>query len=91
MSTFLPFNSIRKIGALVAVTSVLPALAYLAYAGNEKDKGDKGDKGNKVEQKGRGQIEAVPEGGPGIVVLTATFGAILIFSARHLLRGKATE
>jgi hypothetical protein len=71
-----------KICALVAVTLVLPALAY---AGNDRDKGDKGDKGE------RGHIQTVPEGGPGIVVLTATFGAILLFSARHLFRGKATE
>ena len=71
-----------KICALVAVTLVLPALAY---AKNDKDKGEKD------ERNGRGHIQSVPEGGPGIVVLTATFGAILVFSARHLFRGKATE
>ena len=78
-------RSLCKICALVAVTLVLPALAY---AGNDRDKGDKGDKG---DHNGRGHIQTVPEGGPGIVVLTATFGAILLFSARHLFRRKATE
>jgi hypothetical protein len=72
-----------KICALVAVTLVLPALAY---AKNDKDKGENDDKG---EQKGRGHIHTVPDGGPGIVVLTATFGAILLFSARRSSRAKA--
>jgi hypothetical protein len=71
-----------KICALAAVALVLPTLAYVK---NDRDKGEKDEKND------RGHIQTVPEGGPGIVVLTATFGAILIFSARHLFRGKATE
>jgi hypothetical protein len=84
MSTFFPFNSIRKICALVAVTLVLPALAY---AGHDKDKGDKGDKGNKGEHRG---VPVVPEANAGWV-LVPFFGVVLLYSARHLFRGKATE
>ena len=84
MSTFLPFNSIRKICALVAVTLVLPALAY---AGNDNGKGNDGTNNGKGNNK---QIPVVPEANAGWV-LVPFFGVVLLFSARHLFRGKATE
>lgn len=79
-------NDVRKLCALVAVTLILPALAY---AGHDRDK-DKGGEDN-GKQNGRGHIEKVPEGGPGIVVLITTVGAILFFAARRPSREKAVR
>ena len=63
-----------RVFALVAATLILPALAY---AGNQD--------GN---SQGGNQRYTVPEGGPGIVLLTATIGAILLFSARRRSKQK---
>jgi hypothetical protein len=63
-------------------TLILPALAYADHdRDRDKDKGDGDD--------GRGHIETVPEGGPGIAVLITTVGAILYFAARQPFRAEA--
>src|SRR5260370_3494294 len=68
-------NRVRKICALVAATLILPALAY---ADHDSGKGNKGDKDQNKH------IPSVPEGGPGIVLLVATIGAVVLFSSRQL-------
>jgi hypothetical protein len=73
-------NGIRKVCALVAATLILPALTY---AGTDNGKGNNGN------QNGHDKIHSVPEGGPGIVLLITTVGAILLFSARRSSRAKA--
>jgi hypothetical protein len=79
-------NSIGKVCALAAATLILPALAYADHdRDRDKDKGD----GDSRRHDGRGHIETVPEGGPGIAVLITTVGAILYFAARQPFRAKA--
>ena len=84
ISSRIPF---RKVCALVTAALVLPALAYA-----DKDKGDKGDKGDKSEHKGKGDptVSSVPEANAGWV-LVPFFGLVLLFSARHLFRGRVAE
>ena len=77
-------NGIRKVCALVAATLILPALTY---AGTDNGKGNNGQ--NNGNQNGHDKIHSVPEGGPGIVLLITTVGAILLFSARRSSRAKA--
>jgi len=69
-------NRIGKVCALVAAALILPALAY---AGGNNQGGNNNDQGG---------VHTVPEGGPGIVLLITTFGAILLFSARRSSRAK---
>ena len=47
-------------------------------------------KGDNNERHGNPRISAVPEANAGWV-LVPFFGAVLLFSARHLFRGKVTE
>jgi hypothetical protein len=77
-------KNVRKVCALVAASLILPALAH---AGTDYGNGNGGQ--NNGKQNGKNKIETVPDGGPGIVLLTATIGAILLFSTRRLLREKA--
>ena len=76
-------NRIGKVCALVAAALILPALAYAG--GNNNDQGGNNQGGNNNDQ---GGVHTVPEGGPGIVLLITTFGAILLFSARRASRAK---
>jgi hypothetical protein len=78
ISSRIPF---RKVCALVTAALVLPALAYA----------DKG-KVDKSEYKGKGdpKVSSVPEANAGWVLLPFV-GAVLLFSARHLIPRKATE
>jgi hypothetical protein len=71
-------NRIGKVCALVAAALILPALAYAG--GNNNNQG-----GNNNNQ---GGVHTVPEGGPGIVLLTTAIGAILLFSWRQSSRAK---
>ncbi len=68
-------NRIGKVCALVGATLILPVLAY-AQQNNQ---------GNNNNNQGY----HVPEGGPGIVLLTTAIGAILLFSWRQSSRAKA--
>jgi hypothetical protein len=79
-------KNVRKVCALVAASLILPALAH---AGTDNGNGNGGQ--NNGNQNGKNKIETVPDGGPGIVLLTATIGAVLLFSARRRLRAEANR
>jgi hypothetical protein len=81
-------NRVRKICALVAAALILPALAYAAGSGNSQGGNSQGGNSQGGNSQG-GNTYTVPEGGPGIVLATATIGAILLFSARRSFRAKA--
>jgi hypothetical protein len=92
MSSFDPHNHLRKVCALIAATLILPALAYADQnnqGGNNNNQG-----GNNNNQGGnnndRGGIPVVPEANAGWVLIPF-FGAVLLFSSRHLFRGKAAK
>jgi len=95
MSFFRPRDLFRKVCALVAASLILPALAY-ADRDNDRGNHGRGDndehhgKGDNNERHGNPRISAVPEANAGWV-LVPFFGAVLLFSARHLFRGKVTE
>jgi hypothetical protein len=79
-----------KLCALIAATLVLPALAF---AGHDNGKGNddrNNGRGDNDEHHGDPRILAVPEANAGIVLIPFV-GAVLLFSARHLLRRRATE
>ena len=77
----------RNLCAVVAISIALPALAYAKDI--QWDKGDKRDKGEKVG-KGDPKVSSVPEAST-VWVLLPFMGAVLLFSARHLIPRKATE
>ena len=95
MSFFRPRDLFRKVCALVAASLILPALAY-ADRDNDRvnhgraDNDEHQGKGDDNERRGNPRISAVPEANAGWV-LVPFFGAVLLFSARHLFRGKVTE
>ena len=95
MSSFRPRDHFRKVYALVAASLILPALAY-AHRDNDKGNDGRGDNdqhhgnGDNNERHGNPRISAVPEANAGWV-LVPFFGAVLLFSARNLFRGKVTE
>jgi hypothetical protein len=64
---------------------ILPALAY---AGNDNGKGNNGQ--NNGQQNGHDNFPVVPEVNVGWV-LVPFVGAVLLFSARQLFLGRATE
>ena len=86
-------NGISKVCALGAAILILPVLAY---ADHDSGKGNKSDNdehrwvekeehrwGDHDTDRNRDRhIPTVPEGGPGMVLLITTVGAILLFSAR---------
>jgi hypothetical protein len=77
-------SNLGKVCTLTAACLILPALAY---ADNDKGKGgEKNGKGNDH----RPPMVSTPEANVGWV-LVPFFGAVLLFSARHLFRGKAAE
>jgi hypothetical protein len=66
---------------LIAATLILPVLAYAGGGGNSQGGG-----GNN-----NSQGNSVPDGGPGIVLLATTIGAVLLFSTRGHFRPKAAQ
>ena len=84
MDMFVPkiHKSIGKVCALVATTLILPALAYADrddHRGNDND-----HRGNNNDHRGNDNsygVHSVPDGGPGIVLLTTAIGAVLLFGA----------
>ena len=95
MSSFRPRDHFRKVCALVAASLILPALAY---ADRDNDRVNDG-KGDNNEHRGRGDndkrhgdphVSAVPEANAGWVLIPF-LGAVLLFSARNLFRGKVAE
>jgi hypothetical protein len=77
-------DRIGKVCALVAATLVLPVLAHA----NQNQNGGNGGNNNNQNNNNQG-IPSVPDGGPGIVLLITTIGAILVFSARLSSRKEA--
>ena len=79
---------IRKTCALVAATLILPSLAQ---AGTDNGKGNCGhNNGNQYgKDKGDPGVSSVPEANTAWV-LVPFMGAVLLVSARHLTRKKAT-
>ena len=83
-------SRVRILSALVAASIVLPALAY---AGHDNDKNsDRGNdrRGDNDKRHGNPRISAVPEANAGWVLIPF-LGAVLLFSARNLFRGKVAE
>ena len=83
-------SRVRTLSALVAASIVLPALAY---AGHDNDKNsDRGNdrRGDNDKRHGDPHVSAVPEANAGWV-LVPFLGAVLLFSARNLFRGKVAE
>jgi hypothetical protein len=76
-------HHLRKVCVLTAVTFILPALAY---AGHDNGKGNDGENNGKGDK----QIPVVPEANAAWVLIPF-FGAVLLFSSRHLFRSKAYQ
>jgi len=78
MNMFIPkvHKSIGKVCALVAATLVIPVLAYADVNNNNNNNG------------GPGQ-NAVPDGGPGIVLMITALGAVLVFAGIQRSRAKS--
>jgi|HubBroStandDraft_6_1064221.scaffolds.fasta_scaffold538434_2 hypothetical protein len=73
---------VGKVCALVATTLIIPALAYADCDGHRcKDNDHRGNNN-------RYGVRSVPDGGPGIVLLTTAIGAVLLFSAIQRSRAK---
>jgi hypothetical protein len=90
MSSFPSHDHLRKVCALSAAALILPVLAF---AGTDNGQGNNGQ--NNGNQYGKGKnddppVSAVPEANAGWVLIPF-FGIVLLFSARQLFRGKATE
>jgi hypothetical protein len=90
MSSFPSHDHLRKVCALSAAALILPVLAF---AGTDNGQGNNGQ--NNGNQYGKGKnadppVSAVPEANAGWVLIPF-FGIVLLFSARQLFRGKATD
>jgi hypothetical protein len=77
-------NRTGKVCALVAATLILPGLAF---AGGGNGQGGNGQGGNGQGGNGQGGY-SVPDRGPGILLVTATIGAVLLFGAIQRSRAK---
>jgi hypothetical protein len=89
MKDILQRNRICKVCALVVATLILPALTHAEDRdgrdqNNEHRWGEKDEHrwGDHATARDREKVSPVPDGGSGIVLLTAAVGAILVFSAR---------
>ena|ERR1700759_5005226 len=85
---------VRTLSAVVAVSIALPALAY---ADRDSDNGnhwrtdnDENHGRDNHKRHGDPHVSAVPEANAGWVLIPF-LGAVLLFSARNLYRGKVTE
>jgi hypothetical protein len=84
---------IPKVCALVTASMILPALAYADHDNGKWNKGDKDEHrwSDHDTDKGRDKgVPAVPETNAGWV-LVPIFGAVLLLSARDLLRLRAAQ
>ena len=82
-------DRIGKVCALVAATLVLPVLAHANQNQNGGNGGNNNNQNNNNQGNNNQGIPSVPDGGPGIVLLITTIGAILVFSARLSSRKEA--
>ena len=83
------YNHVRKIFALLAAILILPALVPAVHGQNQGGNGQ-GQNGNGQGQNGGGNRWTTPEANAGIVLIPFV-GAVLVFSAFQLLRGKAAQ
>jgi hypothetical protein len=84
---------IRNVCALVAASMILPVLAYADHDSGRWNKGDNDEHrwDDHDTDKGRDRgVPVVPEAN-ATWVLVPFFGAVLLFSARQLLRPKAAQ
>jgi hypothetical protein len=86
---------VRTLSAVVAASIALPALAYADHdngKGNHwrADNDEHHARGDNDKHQGNQQIPVVPEANAGWVLIPF-LGAVLLFSARNLFRGKVTE
>jgi hypothetical protein len=58
---------------------ILPTVVYTGQKGPRDDNNDYANE----------KVHSVPEGGPGIVLLITTIGAVLLFSTRRPSQSKA--
>jgi hypothetical protein len=79
-------SRVRTLSAVVVASIALPALAY---ADHDNDRGNHWRADND-EHQGNQQIPIVPEANAGWVLIPF-LGAVLVFSARNLFRGKVAE
>jgi hypothetical protein len=88
-------SRVRILSAVVVASIALPALAY---ADHDNDKGNhwRADndehhgRGDNDKHEGNQKIPVVPEANAAWVLIPFV-GAVLLFSARNLSRGKVTE
>jgi hypothetical protein len=73
------FFNIGKVFALLAAALALPLVAYL---GSQNGNGNSGHNNNENHES-HGKIPSVPDNGPGIALLAASIGAVLVLSARQ--------
>jgi hypothetical protein len=78
------FSRAGKLCALVAASLILP---ILTFAGTDNGNGNGGQ--NNGNQNGHNKVATVPDAGPGIALLGATVGAVLLFSLRRSSRKSA--
>ena len=85
MISYLRFSSrISKVCALIAAALIFPVLAH---GGTDYGNGNGGQ--NDGKQNGHDKVVTVPDAGPGIALLAATIGTVLLFSLRRSARRSA--
>jgi hypothetical protein len=86
---------VRMVRALVAASFILPALAYADHDNDRVNhwRGDNDEHhgiGDNDKHQGNQQVPVVPEANAAWVLIPF-FGAVLLFSSRHLFRSKAYQ
>jgi hypothetical protein len=90
MARMSSLHYIRKVSALVAASLILPALAYADHDNDKNSYRDDRGRCDKDDHHWNKPIPHAPEANAGWVLIPF-FGAVLLFSARNLFRGKVTE
>jgi hypothetical protein len=81
-----PPDQFRKACMILAATLILPALAN---AGTDNGNGNGGQNNGNQNGRNHAPVPVVPEAN-AVWVLVPFLGAVLLFSARRLFRGKVT-
>ena len=80
-------HSSSRVGKLCALVTASVILPILAFAGTDPGNGNDGK--NNGKQIGHDKVVTVPDAGPGIALLAATVGIVLLFSVRRSSRKSA--
>ena len=83
-------SRVRILSALVAASIVLPALAYAGHDNDKNSNRGNDRRGDNDKRHGDPHVSAVPEANAAWVLIPFV-GAVLLFSARNLFRGKVAE